>query len=76
VALDEMREDSDLPPRWARLEMLQATAELALARDADARASMVRALAADPALALDPATTSPKVLRVFESIRGKTAGAP
>lgn len=74
VALDEMRKDSDLPPRWVKLEVLQATAELALGLTAAARASMRRALVADPTLSLDPATTSPKVLRVFESIRGGQPG--
>jgi hypothetical protein len=70
VALDAMREDSDLSPRWARLEILQATAQLALGRSAAARASMRRALAADPTLELDPARTSPRVVQTFESIRG------
>jgi hypothetical protein len=74
VALDEMREDDDLPPRWARLEVLQATAELALGRLGAAEASMGRALAADPSLELDPTTTSPKVMRVFESSRDVARG--
>jgi hypothetical protein len=76
ATLDAMREDSDLPPRWARLEVLQATAELALGRSVAARASLVRALAAEPALELDPATTSPKVLQSFESIRSRRGNAP
>ena len=56
----------------AQAEVLTATAELALGRGDDADASLRRALAADPSLALDPATTSPKVLRALEAARGET----
>ena len=57
-------------PRSARLEVWTATAELALGRDADARASLARALDADPSLRLD-ATTSPKVRRALEDVRAE-----
>lgn len=55
--------------RSARLELYAATAELALGREAEARASLGRALDADPALRLDAATTSPKVRRALEDVR-------
>jgi len=54
----------------AQSEVLLATAELALGRAGDANKSLRRALAADPALALDPATTPPKVLRALDAARG------
>jgi len=54
----------------AQAEVLVATAELALGRSDAAGASLKRALAADPQLALDPATTAPKVLRALDAVRG------
>jgi hypothetical protein len=54
----------------AQAEVLTATAELALGKSGAAEKSLRRALAVDPALALDPATTPPKVLRALESARG------
>jgi hypothetical protein len=54
----------------AQAEVLTATAELALGRSDAADASLRRALAADPALALDAATTAPKVLRALAAARG------
>ncbi len=54
----------------AQAEVLVATAELALGRSDAADASLRRALTADPALALDPATTPPKVLRALAAARG------
>jgi len=55
-------------PRTAQLEVLAATAELALGRDDAAHASLRRALDADPSLKLDP-DTSPKVRRALEAVR-------
>ncbi len=53
----------------SRAAVLAATAELALGRAEEARAHFAMALAADPDLALDPMTTSPKVRAVFESVK-------
>ncbi len=55
--------------RRARAAVLCATAEIALGRDAAAQASLERALEARPELSLDPATTSPKVVRALEAAR-------
>lgn len=52
-----------------RTEVLAATSELALGRRAEAVTSLERALAANPALELDPTTTSPKVMRALEAAR-------
>jgi len=57
----------------AQAEVLVATAEIALGRSDAADASLKRALAADPQLALDPSTTSPKVLRALAAARGERA---
>jgi hypothetical protein len=54
----------------AQAEVLAATAELALGKSDAAEKSLRRALAVDPALALDPTTTPPKVLRALEAARG------
>jgi hypothetical protein len=53
----------------AQTEVLAATAELAVGRSDAADASLRRALAADPALELDPSTTAPKVLRALAAAR-------
>jgi hypothetical protein len=53
----------------AQTEVLTATAQLALGRGEDADASLRRALAADPALALDPTSTPPKVVRALDAVR-------
>ena len=60
---------AERPARTVRLEVLTATAQLALGHEADARASFERALEADSDLSLDPAQTPPKVLRALESAR-------
>lgn len=55
--------------RRARLEVLAATAEVALGRRTAARESLGRALRADPALELDPEQVSPKVLELLHEAR-------
>jgi hypothetical protein len=55
--------------RQARAAVLCATAEIALGREDDAQQSLGRALDAQPGLSLDPATTSPKIVRALESAR-------
>jgi hypothetical protein len=63
---------AERPEREARLEVLAATAELALSRNEAARASLGRALAANPDLALDAQETSPKVLRALAQVRAQS----
>jgi hypothetical protein len=65
--------DPQAAPRLARLELLAATAEVALGRDARARACLVRALRADPALELDASDTTPKLLRLLPEARRRAA---
>jgi tetratricopeptide (TPR) repeat protein len=55
----------------AQLEVAAGTAYVALEREDAARECFRRALSAEPALDLDPAATSPKVLRVFRSVRAE-----
>lgn len=55
-----------------RAEVLAATAQLALGDESSAQKSLARALALDPTLALDPQSTSPKVLSALEA--AKAAG--
>ncbi len=55
--------------RLVRAALLAATAEVALGRKAEARASFERALVLQPELELDAATTSPKVIRVFRNAK-------
>jgi hypothetical protein len=55
--------------RRAQLEVLAATAQIALGHNEAARESFQRALAADPELELDAGSTSPKIRRVFETVR-------
>jgi len=57
------------PQRVAQLEVLAATAALALDRKEEATASLRRALAANPMLTLDPMQTPPKVRRAFDRVR-------
>src|SRR5262249_15516003 len=53
----------------ARLEVMAGTAWVALGADVAAEESFTRALRADAGLTLDPAQTSPKVIRSFEQSR-------
>ena len=60
---------ADCPARAARLEVLTATAEVALGETVRARASMRRALEATPELELDEEATSPKLVRLWREVR-------
>jgi hypothetical protein len=59
----------ELSTRRARLEVMTATAQVALGRRGVAQRSMMRALQAEPALSLDESTTSPKVLELLREAR-------
>ena len=59
------------PARTAQLEVLAATAALALGRAGDAQQSLARALDADPDLELDPSSTPPKVVRALAAARAE-----
>ena len=59
-----------------RLEVLAATACIALGREEAARQSFERALRADADLELDPARTPPKVVRGLAETRRRLAAAP
>jgi hypothetical protein len=59
--------------RRVRIELLGATARLALGREGDARRCLERALREDPDLAVDPAVSPPKLQRLLEEAR---ASAP
>jgi hypothetical protein len=65
-----------LRARRARAEVVTGTAEVALGREGEARATFERAVRTDPSLTLDPAQTSPKVLRAFDAARIDAEGAP
>jgi hypothetical protein len=58
----------ELRARRARLQVLVATAHVALGNEQEAKESLRRALALDPYLALDSATTSPKLLRLLNDL--------
>jgi hypothetical protein len=60
----------------AQLEVLAATAEIALGREDAARASLTRALRAQSELSLDPARHSPKLVGLFEEVRGGEGPLP
>ncbi len=57
--------------RRARLEVLCATAAIALGRESEALDFMREALARDPDLRLDPVETSPKVVALLERVRDR-----
>lgn len=63
-----------LQARRARLHVLLATAQVALHDEEAAHESLRRALALEPTLALDTATTSPKVVRALREARGDDPG--
>lgn len=66
---DEADSTPALRERRARLQVLLATAHVALGDERLARESLRRALALNPQLALDESTTSPKLLKVLREIR-------
>jgi hypothetical protein len=68
--------DDALRARRARLGVLMATAQIALGRQSDARVSMVEAIRSQPDLQLDPASVSPKVIRLLEEVRGRPVPSP
>ena len=68
-------QESGVAPRRARLEVLAATAEVARGRRAEARNHLVRALRADPSLALGPRDTSPRLLALLPEARRLAARA-
>ena len=69
VAVGRALEGRSDPDDTAKLEIVGATAALALGRDAEAKAGLSRALDANPDLTLDPAKTPPKVRRALERVR-------
>lgn len=66
-----VREAATGPEQSARVEVLAATAALALGRSDEADTYLGRALEADPQLALDPVSTPPKVRRALERVRAE-----
>ena len=54
-----------------RVELMAATAQVALGDEAGARKSLGRALALDPELSLNPREVSPKVLSALEAARAE-----
>lgn len=60
-------------PRRVQIEVLAATAEVALGKTEAALASLERALQADPDLELDPAVVSPRVIAVLRAARHRIA---
>lgn len=69
--LAQMRWNADLTPRWVRLEVLEATVQIARGREEEAHACAARALANDPTLLLDASGTSPKVVQLFDNVAGR-----
>jgi Tfp pilus assembly protein PilF len=61
--------------RRTQLEVLSATAQIALGHHDAARESFERALAADPDFELDARSTSPKIRSVFDTVR-REPGSP
>ena len=64
------------PDQRAQLEVLAATAEIALGQEEAARESLERALRAEAGLSLDPAVHSPKLIHLLESVRGGDGPQP
>lgn len=62
-------DDPGSAPQRARLEVVRATVHSAYGKEAEARSSFERALDANPALELDPASSPPKLRRLLEDVR-------
>jgi len=75
AALNARNAASD-DPRRVRLQLVKATAQVALGHVDEALDSLERALLADPDLELDPSVTSPKLMAVFYVARGSTPPTP
>jgi len=69
--LEEVGAQPAVEARRARLEVLAATAELALGQRARARGSLERALRAEPALTLDASRVSPRLVELLAEARGR-----
>jgi len=72
AARGELKHEGETTQR-VRLEVIDATIEVAYGRDEAAVESLERALAADPDLALDPSSTTPKLLAALEIARSRRA---
>ncbi len=59
----------------AALDVVGATAEVALGDATAAEARLARALRRQPDLELDPAATSPKVMRLFRDVQAERSGS-
>jgi hypothetical protein len=61
--------------RRVRVELLGATARLALGQDEEARSCVKRALQEDPALVVDPTLSPPKLQRLVNQERARPSEA-
>jgi hypothetical protein len=71
-ATRQLLETADAPGaehRWLRLEILAATAALALGRDTLVRQSLERALLAQPGLQLEGSSVSPRLVEALAEVR-------
>jgi hypothetical protein len=75
AGLDAIPPGQDVSGSRVRVELIEATAEAARGRDAEARACFARVLALDPAFALDARTTSPKLMRLLDAARAESGAA-
>lgn len=71
----ELPASEGLPVRRAQLQVLIATAQVALSRDDRARESLRLAVELDPELVLAEPTTSPKLVRVFRQLQRRAPRA-
>jgi hypothetical protein len=76
AGLDGLQPGPQVARNRLRVELIEATAEAARGRDAEARACFARVLALDPAFALDARTTSPKLIRLLDAARAETGVSP